>query len=90
MMPLNYAILRYMTTVPEACAEDVYQVLSPKYEKRKDCSVLGIRNALLTAEVNGLLEQTRFELDDQENLRLFFRAHDEGRATIAHYIRGEY
>ncbi len=87
MMPLNYAILRYMTTVPEACAEDIYQALAPHYPKRKDCSVVGIREALLTAEVNGLLEQSRCELDEHDTLRLYFRAHEEGRATIAHYIR---
>lgn len=41
-----------------------------------------------TAEANGLLEESRFDLDDDGELRLFFRAHAEGAETINRYIAG--
>ena len=87
MMPLNYAILKYMTTVSEACADDILIALDSSYKGFRAFTAKAITDTLLTAEVNGLLEQTRFDLDDQGNLRLFFRANDEGKATIAKYIK---
>ena len=68
MLPLNYAILKYFTTVEEACATDVIE-------------------ALMTAEKNGLLEETRCELNDADELEVYYHAHEEGRATINKYIK---
>ena len=88
MKPLNFAILDYMTTVPEACAEDVVEALAGKYGTFRALTVESVRTALLTAAVNGLLEESRCELDDGHRLRLYFRAHPEGAATIIKYTGG--
>lgn len=88
MKPLNFAILDYMTTVPEACAEEVVEALAPVYGKFRALTAESVRTALLTATVNGLLEESRCELDDDCNLRLYFRAHPEGAATIVRYTGG--
>ncbi len=88
MKPLNFAILDYMTTVPEACAEDVVEALAGTYGTFRALTVESVRTALLTAAVNGLLVESRCELDDDHNLRLYFRAHPEGAATIIKYTGG--
>lgn len=88
MKPLNFAILDYMTTVPEACAEDVVEALRPAYGAFRALNVKAVRTALLTAAVNGLLEESRCELDGAQNLRLYFRAHPEGAVTIVKYTGG--
>lgn len=88
MKPLNFAILDYMTTVPEACAEEVVAALRPAYGSFRALNVKAVRTALLTATVNGLLEESRCELDEAQNLRLYFRAHPEGAATIVKYTGG--
>ena len=88
MKPLNFAILDYMTTVPEACAEEVVEALAPVYGKFRALTTESVQTALLTAAVNGLLEESRCELDDDRNLRLYFRAHPEGAATIIKYTGG--
>lgn len=88
MKPLNFAILDYMTTVPEACAEDVVEALTPVYGGFRALTAKAVRTALLTAAVNGLLEESRCRLDDDRNLRLYFRAHPEGAATIVKYTGG--
>ena len=36
----------------------------------------------MTAEVNGLVQESRFELDDKGELRIYYCAHEEGAATI--------
>lgn len=87
MKPLNYAILKYVTSVDEASPDDVMRVLEPVYGSFKAFKKNEILNALLTAEANGLLEETRCDLDDAGNVRLYFHAPQEGAATINNYIR---
>ena len=84
--PLNFAILKYMTTVNEACTEDVLSALKDGYSSFRAFNKSDVLNALLTAEANGLLEESRYDLDDEGQVRMFFRAHAEGAATINRYI----
>ena len=88
MKPLNYAILKYMTTVKEACPENVIDALASQCSTFRAFNKADVLTALLTAEANGLLEESRFDLDDDGELRLFFRAHAEGVETINRYIPG--
>lgn len=87
MQPLNYAILKYFTKVDEACAEDVIEALKGNYGKFKALKRDAVITALMTAEANGLLEETRFEMDQTGNLRIYYHAHKEGAATINKYIK---
>lgn len=86
MKPLNFAILSYMTTVSEACADDVLQALAGDYTGFRAFTKKAVNDSLLTATVNGLLEESRFDLDENGDLRLYFRAHPEGAKAIRRYI----
>lgn len=86
MKPLNYAILKYFTTVKEACADDVMNALRKEYGAFKAFQKKSIVSALMTAEANGLIEETRFDMDAGNELRVYYRAHAEGAATINRYI----
>ncbi len=88
MLPLNYAILKFFTRVPEACADDVMAELKDQYGHFQAFKKSCIMTALMTAEVNNLLEESRYDLDGENNLRVYFRAHEEGAATINKYIKG--
>ena len=68
MKPLNFAILKYFTTVKEACADDVIE-------------------ALMTAEANGLIAESRFELKNDGELVVYYNAPAECAATINSYIK---
>lgn len=85
--PLNYAILKYFTTVNEACADDVINTLKDEYGNFKALKKPAVIEAIMTAEANGLLEETRFDLDDQGELRVYYHAHEEGAATINKYVK---
>lgn len=87
MKPLNYAILKHFTRVNEASAEDVIEALKPEYGKFKALNRNDVISALMTAEANGLLEETRFEMDDQNVLKIYYHAHQEGADTINKYIQ---
>ena len=86
MKPLNYAILKFFTTVKEACADDVMDALKGEYSHFKAFKKDAVISALMTAEANGLLEETRFEMDANNELKVYYHAHEEGAATINHYI----
>ena len=87
MKPLNYAILKYMTTAGEVSADDVMGSLREQYGSFKAFNKKDVLTALMTAEVNGLIEETRYDLDSDNEVRVFFRAHADGAATINRYIK---
>lgn len=87
MKPLNYAILKHFTKVEEACADDVIQALEGEYGNFKALNKKAVITALMTAEANGLIEETRFELDTNKELKVYYHAHEEGAATINMYIK---
>jgi hypothetical protein len=87
MKALNYAILKHFTKVKEACAEDVIEALKGEYGNFKALNRNDVISALMTAEANCLLEETRFELDKENVLRVYYHANDEGTATINKYIK---
>jgi len=87
MKPLNFAILKYFTTVKEACADDVIEALKGKYGSFKALSKPAVIEAIMTAEANGLLEETRYIMDKNGELRVYYHAHEEGAATINSYIK---
>ncbi|TYT74281.1 hypothetical protein [Desulfobotulus mexicanus] len=87
MKPLNYAILRYFTTVKEACADDVIGALKGQYGGFKALNKKAVVSTIMTAEANGLLEETRFDMDANNELRVYYRAHEEGASTINKYIK---
>ncbi len=87
MKPLNYAILKYFTEVEEACADDVMEALKEDYSNFKAFKKKAVISAIMTAEANGLLEETKFDMDSNNELRVYYKASEEGTATILHYIK---
>lgn len=87
MKPLNYAILKYFTTVKEASANDVLKALKDDYKGLRTFNKKEMINALLTAEANGLIKETRIDLDENDELEIFYHATEESKVTINSYIK---
>lgn len=87
MKPLNYAILKHFTKVKEACAEDVVKALKGDYGNFRALNTKEVLSALMTAEANGLLEESRFEMNQEGILRVYYHAHEDGANTINKYIK---
>ena len=87
MMPLNYAILKLFTDGRTACPEQVIEALKSNYAGYQALNKKEVLNTLLTAVSNGLLEEASFELDENNEIRIYFRSNAEGIATINSYIR---
>ncbi len=87
MRPLNYAMLKYFTTVDEASVDDVMEGLKADYSTFTAFKRDRMQEALMTAEKNGLISETRVDLDDNGDLRVFYGADAEQRDTINSYIK---
>jgi len=87
MRPLNYAILKYMTTVEKASAAQVYEALKGEYSHHRLCKVKGMQEALMSAEKNGLCEVVDYELDAQGNLVTYFGSPGEYSDIINKYVK---
>ncbi|MCC6099479.1 MAG: hypothetical protein LIV25_09615 [Olsenella sp.] len=87
MRPLNYAMLKYFTTVDEASVDDVMDALKGEYADFTAFKRDKMQEALMTAEKNGLIGESRVDLDDNGELRVFYTATPEQRDTINSYIK---
>ncbi|MGN0963148.1 MAG: hypothetical protein ACI4PP_06190 [Clostridia bacterium] len=85
MRPLNFAILKYMTTVDRACTKDVIEALKPEYGNFRMLSEKGVLEALMTGEANALLEEDGYELDENGELVIYYKVADAD--TINGYIK---
>jgi DNA-binding PadR family transcriptional regulator len=87
MKPLNYAILKHFTKTKESCADDVINALKGQYGNFKALKKSAVVSALMTAAANGLIEETKFDMDKSGELRIYYHANADGAATINSYIK---
>ncbi len=85
--PLNYAMLKYFTEVDEACVDDVMEALRSEYSSFPAFAKDKMVEAVMTAEKNGMVSESRFDLDDSGEVRVYYSSDEEQRATINSYIK---
>lgn len=86
LMPLCYAIIKHFENGNPDCAEGVIHALEPDYGSYKLLASRDVEETLATAKENGILDESDYELDDQGNLRVFYRLSDLGKEMIGKYI----
>ncbi|SJZ79691.1 hypothetical protein SAMN02745174_01568 [Cetobacterium ceti] len=86
MKPLNYAILNYFTKVEKASVREIMEELKEEYGNFKAFNKNSIITALMTAETNGLIEEIEIDLDENEELLIFYHMNDESKETINMFI----
>ena len=89
LMPLYYAILKQFMDDREHSVQDVIDALKPDYGGYKLLTKKDVEEALDTAKENGLLDETRCDLDESGALRIYYQVNDFGRDMIDRYI-GKY
>lgn len=87
VLPLNYAMLKYFTCHDEACADDIMEALKGEYSSFTAFTKPKMQEALMTAEKNGLISESRFDLDGAGEVRVYYSADQEQRDTINSYIK---
>lgn len=87
MRPLNYAILKYFTNVSKASLKELMEFLKEDYAKFKAFNKHSLSNALMTAEANGLIEEVDFDLDENGELLIYYKANEDSKQTINNFIK---
>ncbi len=87
MLPLNYAVLRYFTTVTEATVDGVMESLKSDYGTFSAFKRDAVLTSLFVAKANFILEESYYELDDKNELQLYFKVTEDGRKMIETYIK---
>lgn len=86
LMPLYYAIVKQFMDGNEYDASEIVRVLEPNYGGYRLLTRRDVEEALATAKENGLLDESRYDVDDAGDLRVFYRVNDFGREMIDRYI----
>ena len=87
MRPLFFSVLKYFTSGKEACRKDVQDALRDQYGSFKAFKDKAMDEALMTACSNGLIDESRYELDEKGNLVIYYKANQETIDTINSYIK---
>ncbi|MDY2671155.1 MAG: hypothetical protein SOV71_06335 [Anaerovoracaceae bacterium] len=85
-LPLNYAIIKYFTTVDEACADDVIAALQADYGNYKAFKKNQVVEALMTLNSNGVIEESGFDEDENGDLRVYYHTTPDSLEVINKYI----
>jgi hypothetical protein len=86
-LPLNYAVLTLFSGGATADTKMVMEALQQRYGGSRTFKEKAVTEALMTGEANGLLEETSFEVDQADDLRVFYKATVDGRQMIDDYIK---
>ncbi|MCL2151236.1 MAG: hypothetical protein FWH50_03320 [Coriobacteriia bacterium] len=86
MLPLNYAVLKLFENGDEYDADAAMAVLADSYGRFRAFKKSTIIESLMAAEKNEILEQSRYELDELDELHIYYRATEYGSGLIKKYI----
>ena len=87
MRPMNYAILKLFEAGDMYDAEDVMTILKEEYHTFRAFKKVNVVESLMSAEKNFLLEQSHFNLDEEGELHIYYRATDLGKDMIRRFIK---
>jgi methyl coenzyme M reductase beta subunit len=86
---MNYAILKLFENGDEYDAEMVMAKLAGEYAKFRAFKKANVIESLMSAEKNEILEQSRYELDDADELHIYYKATEYGAGLIKQYIKAK-
>ncbi len=84
--PLHYAIIECFNHGGELSANDVIAALKEDYSDYKLLNNKDVDEALATSRENGLLEETKVDVDDDGQLRIFYKMTAFGTDMVRRYL----
>lgn len=86
ILPMNFRMLHYFSTVEEGNVENLMQELKSDYGTEKQFNKPNISNSLFSMRENGLIEDSRVELDNEGELRIYYSINEEGTRLLDKYL----
>lgn len=85
-LPLYYAIIKHFENGTEDCAQDVVTALEPEYSGYKLLTLSDVAEALATAKENGILEETSYKINSNNQLVTNYKLTEFGKDMIERYL----
>lgn len=86
-LPLYYAIIKHFKNGTVDCAQGVVKALEPEYSGYKLLTLNDVAEALATAKENGILEETVYAIDGNNQLVTNYRMTEFGKDMVDRYIK---
>lgn len=86
LLPLRFRMLHFFSTVNEASANDLLEGLKSEYGSERQFSKKNFVEHLLTMKENGIIDETKVELDKNGDLCIYYSINDEGRSLLKKYL----
>lgn len=86
-LPLYYAIIKHFKNGTVDCAQGVVKALEPEYSGYKLLTLNDVAEALATAKENGILEETAYAIDGNNQLVTNYRMTEFGKDMVDRYIK---
>ena len=85
-LPLYYAIIKHFENGIVDCAQGVVTALEPEYSGYKLLTTNDVAEALATAKENGILEETSYKINSDNQLVTNYKLTEFGKDMIERYL----
>ena len=86
VLPMRFRLLHHLSTVKENTVDDIMNALKSEYGDEKQFNKINLSDSLFSMKENGLIEDTKVELDSSGELCIYYSINDFGRALLQKYI----
>ena len=85
-LPARMAVLNYLDEAGESNIDEVMASLEPIYGREKQFTYDLFLEHLMALEASDLASLTKYELDNKDNLVLYYNITDDGRSTVENFV----
>lgn len=86
LLPVRTAVLTYLFDVKEADLNEIMSALAPLYGQEKQFTKARFVDHVMSLEANGLVEETGYGLDENNELSVRYRINAEGISSVKKYV----
>jgi Transcriptional regulator PadR-like family. len=86
ILPLTFRVLHFLSTVKEATVDYLMQELKSEYGNEKQFRKPNVSNILISMKENGLIDDSKVELDKDGELSISYCINEEGSRLLQKYL----
>lgn len=85
-LPMTFRMLHFFSTVQDGTVDHLMEALKSEYGSERQFQRKNLSSYLFSMRENGLIEDSKVELDENEDLRIYYRITDEGSRLLERYL----
>lgn len=85
-LPMTFRMLHFFSTVQDGTVDHLMEALKSEYGSERQFQRKNLSSYLFSMRENGLIEDSKVELDENEDLRIFYQITDEGSKLLERYL----